>query len=491
MPRTLTTIATLLAAALALGCDGSEGPVVVADDDASPDDDASGDDDASPDDDATPDDDSSPVDDDTTPPDDDTTPAADITGVVLIVLDTFRADNFGCSSPVGLMPSLEARVPGGACFETAISNSSWTTPGTATILTGTHVQTHGMEDPPDYLAGDVRVVSEILADSGYVSFQKSANNHASDNGIQGRFTAHDNTDNEDGYMPSELDAEVTTGSLAILDAHGVAPGTRFFLHAQYVAPHPPYCPPGAPIEDLEFAGIDWCAVQSTQAIATAARDDDTVRDHARDMYDREAVYSDEQIAALIDGLDARGLLDGTLFVFTADHGEEFFEHGHWGHNDGVTREQTQVPLFFWGPGVPAGTVVPGTVSTVDIVPTILDLAGLPADPGVEGRSLVPLMDDPERTPPYRAIARDILNRTDEAPTETITATSPIDDHLWTLVTVGVDDPDPLLFHTEVDPALETEVSGVPGNAATLEVLKTMLEESVLPFSDWVDSYFGE
>lgn len=463
----LHTFPTILLAAL-LGCSPTPGDDPAPDDDTTP-----------------PDDDTAPPDDDTAP-DDDTTPPPEVRAIVLMVIDTFRADHLGCGAPVGRMPRLEERIASGACFQTATSSASWTAPGTASILSGVHPSTHTLEEPGDTLAEDVDLLSDMVREAGWASFQKAGNNHASDSGIQPRFDANANTDVIDGYMRSEIDAEVVADSLALLDAYAITPESRWFLHAQFVAPHQPYCPPDTALETV-YSGIDYCTTGSNGDLAQRCKTEGDVLEHTRQLYADEARYTDLQIADLMAGLEARGLVEHTLFVVTADHGEEFYEHGSWGHNSGVGREQIAVPLAFFGPGVPPGAALPGAASTVDIVPTLLDLAGLPPTPQAEGRSLVPLMDDPVRIPPYRAFSWDYLPATKDLRVWSITATGP-DGDLWSF---AMGQQATFLYHTETDPSQSLNVAGVPGNADVLELLERMKDESIFRWDDWVETYYGD
>src|SRR6185436_17103048 len=99
---------------------------------------------------------------------------------------------------------------------------------------------------------------------------------------------------------------------------------------------------------------------------------------------------DENIAALVEDLRRRGVLDRTLIVITADHGEEFREHGDFEHGQSLHSELLHVPLILRLPGrIPAGKRIAGNVSGLDVLPTILELCGLTANPDVQGRSLVP------------------------------------------------------------------------------------------------------
>jgi arylsulfatase A-like enzyme len=112
------------------------------------------------------------------------------------------------------------------------------------------------------------------------------------------------------------------------------------------------------------------------------------------LHAEEVVFTDEHIGRLLAGMAERGLLDDTLIVFTADHGEEFGSHGSVGHTKTLYDELIDVPLVVSFPGEPALEVVDEVVSTIDILPTLLELYGLPPAERTSGRSLVTLLRDP-------------------------------------------------------------------------------------------------
>ena len=165
--------------------------------------------------------------------------------------------------------------------------------------------------------------------------------------------------------------------LELLDAAGDAP---FLLWLHYIDPHHPYSPPGG------------------------AAGDDLAR------YDAELTWLDGQLAPLLDRLATPPLADRTAVVVTADHGEEFGEHGGRFHARELYEESVRVPLVLRGPGVPAG-VLRGTAWLHDVSPTLLDWLGVapPARCQPEGRSLLPaaFAGDPlpRRPLPLRVSAR--------------------------------------------------------------------------------------
>jgi arylsulfatase A-like enzyme len=109
-------------------------------------------------------------------------------------------------------------------------------------------------------------------------------------------------------------------------------------------------------------------------------------DVVRDLYLAEVASVDQVIRELFDGLTARGVLPHAVVIVTADHGEEFYEHGHLGHGNDLFNETLRVPLLLVAPGVTPG-VLDGDVSLLDVAPGILALAGAPAEPRFEGRAL--------------------------------------------------------------------------------------------------------
>lgn len=115
---------------------------------------------------------------------------------------------------------------------------------------------------------------------------------------------------------------------------------------------------------------------------------------------------DEEIARLMEGLEELGIADETLFVFISDHGEEFLEHGFHFHGNSAYGEMMNVPLIMRWPGVlPAGTRVEQTTESLDMMPTVLSLAGIEPPEETQGQSLIPLIVDPEGVSDFGAIGR--------------------------------------------------------------------------------------
>jgi len=131
----------------------------------------------------------------------------------------------------------------------------------------------------------------------------------------------------------------------------------------------------------------------------------------RDNYDREIRVVDDELRALVDTIETSGLKDQTILVVLADHGEEFQEHGLLQHGGHVFDETLRIPLIFWGPGrIPAGQRISGPVSLIDVAPTLLDLAGVPTPPALDGRSLREMLSNDQPVPPRQLFAEAVSPR---------------------------------------------------------------------------------
>jgi arylsulfatase A-like enzyme len=217
-------------------------------------------------------------------------------------------------------------------------------------------------------------------------------------------------------------ATVTDVALSMLD-EAAAKKKPFFLFAHYFDPHYDYVPP-APFDaafDPAYDGaIDGRNFWLNEQIGEVDPADPMKRirkvserdlEHVRALYAGELAWTDAQVGRLLARLDELGLAERTLVVLSADHGDEFFEHGSIGHRRTLHEEVLQVPLVMRLPGVlPAGKRVAGVVSNADVLPTVLELLGLADPPGLASRSLVPLARGAEAAHGGEAFGRLVLVR---------------------------------------------------------------------------------
>jgi arylsulfatase A-like enzyme len=344
--------------------------------------------------------------------------------VVLISIDTLRADRLGCHGHAGgLTPAIDALAARGVRFANALAPAPTTLPSHTSLFTGTYPHTHGVPRNQFAVAAENVLLPEVLRDAGFATA-----------GFVGAFPLSETfgfpqgfeTWDEDFELFIEADgvdqnqrraARVTDAALAWVDA---AKPERAFLFVHYFDPHAPYAPPprsgGTPVHEGAPQGSTfedvarqanahhralvpdapgWAELVQrglTRELVEGATGAELPGDaELVALYEGEIRYVDAEIARLLAGLERAGLLEDALVVLTADHGETLFEHADaYNHGLWVHDTTVHVPLILAGPGVEARTV-DAPVSTIDALPTILELVGLASPPAVEGVSLVPLV----------------------------------------------------------------------------------------------------
>jgi len=325
--------------------------------------------------------------------------------VVVWLVDTLRADRLGCHGYArDTSPRLDALARGGVLFERAHAPANWTQPSVAALLSG---RMPGAFDAGFASAAPEGLVmaAEHFAAAGYATagFTATVATAARFGFAQG----HEEYEELDLLLDPDQRtkrAGEVYGADRLVDearrwldrrARGAAPDARpFVLYLHSVDPHAPY---GGPTAGPSFAGpYDGPIDGSVAGIAQAQREGyvftEADRRHVSDLYDDDVRFNDAQLGALADELAARGLLQDTLLVVVSDHGEELWERGALGHGHAnLHAELTHVPLVLhWPAGLPAGRRVPSLVGTLDLLPTLLELCGLPPAADAEGRSLAAL-----------------------------------------------------------------------------------------------------
>lgn len=334
--------------------------------------------------------------------------------VVLIVVDTVRADHmslYGYERET--TPRLEALAADGSVFDHAFSAAAWTLPGVGSILTGQWPSVHGGgetgADRFNSIRGDMPTLAEVLQASGYATGAVANGGYmAPAFGFERGFAHYDFRPGPD-HDVRRADASVDL-ALEWIDEHRGEP--FFFLlhlfdvHRHYDAPEPAR----GEFTD-QFAGRYPASSMATLESRVLAEEAGDVEFHLA-AYDEEILWVDAQVGRFVEELRRRGVWEESLVVLTADHGEAFFEHGAKGHGSSLYNEVLRVPLIVWGPGVPARRWQE-PVSTVDIVPTILDGASLEPPREPAGVSLFPLFRGGE-LPERRLYAQNRFYNTDLA-----------------------------------------------------------------------------
>jgi arylsulfatase A-like enzyme len=292
--------------------------------------------------------------------------------LVVFLVDTLRYDALGFTGAArATSPRLDRWAQQGAVFEAATTPSGWTRPAVVSLLTGLYPASHGVQDK-DHVAPEALVsLAEVLGDAGYHTTAFITNFAVAEQfGIAQGFDQFVFLDKQESSEPLRRRNYLPIGDVSPVVQEFLAnpPREPFFLYVHTTDPHFPYEPP---------AGHRLFGQAS------------------RDRYDAEVRYTDEHVGAWLDLMRAEGLLDRSVVVFTADHGEEFLEHGGTGHGVTVFDECVRVPLVVWAPGVRPGRTR-ALVSLTDLGPTLLDAAGLRRPPGyaVQGRSFWELAQAP-------------------------------------------------------------------------------------------------
>jgi arylsulfatase A-like enzyme len=318
--------------------------------------------------------------------------------MVVILVDTLRADRLGVyGNQRGLTPFMDELASRGTVFTNAYAPSSWTCPSVASLFTSRFASQHGVNDFDAKLADSEVTFAEVLTDRGYVAGGFSANLRMQGTYGYGQGFAewHAYMGSHDGNGIKPRGKVLRRESLGWLrPAASAEPKPPLFLYLQYMEPHTPY----DPIEPFRSTfGRGSSAVDEKRAhekLMAMRRLSDAEIERLESLYDGEVAAVDAEIRVLFAELEQLGFLENALIVVTADHGEEFGEHGVMLHGFTLFNGAMRVPLIIVAPGFGGGRVVDDNVSLVDVAPTLLELAGIPAPPSFEGRSLVPLMSSP-------------------------------------------------------------------------------------------------
>lgn len=313
--------------------------------------------------------------------------------VIVLLVDTLRADKlepYNPDTPVET-PRFDTIAEQGTLFENAQAPENWTKPSCASLLTALYPVTHETKEDASRLPSAARMVSEHYAEQGFATSSFIANGY-----ISKKFGFDQGWDHHTNYIRESKSTEAENVFKEAGDWIEEHKDERFFAYIQTIDPHVPYDPPERFLKKYDDAPYDGkieprlTAQQLEKAKKTPPEIELTERDKERleALYDGEVGYHDHWMGKFIDRLEKMGVWKDTLFVFTSDHGEEFEDHGSWGHGHSTYQELLHVPLVFHMPGVvPEGKRVEDTVNILDVGPTVLDLTGVDDMKEAEGRSL--------------------------------------------------------------------------------------------------------
>jgi choline-sulfatase len=297
-------------------------------------------------------------------------PPAGPRNLLLVSLDTVRADRLGCYQHAAAQtPAIDALAASGLRFEHASTVAPLTLPAHASLMTGTFPGWHGVRDNGGfYLDDDQLTLAEILREKGFRT-----------GGFVGAFVLDRRwgiAQGFDRYVDDfDLDAFPSAAGMDMIQRPGsevvdralewlqADPNRPFFAWVHLYDAHTPYEAP-----------------EPFQSRFPRTRDG---------AYDAEIASADAQVGRLVSALRAAGRFDDTLVIVVADHGEMLGEHGELTHGFFIYEAATHIPLIISGPRIPA-RVVSDQVRIVDVVPTALSLLGIAIPNQVQGTNLMPL-----------------------------------------------------------------------------------------------------
>ncbi len=349
--------------------------------------------------------------------------------VLLLTIDTLRKDGLGCyGNPHGISPYMDGLAQRGARFDPAITGGSWTQAAFPVMLTSSYASMFGGCLGP--LSTDRPGPIEDLQAIGYQTAAFSTSP------LLSRAYGYDRGfDRFEDLSPGEKDPSLRglKGGERLLrnrlfqEMAGLAGGTvrpaRLYVSAEQLVDRVTDWVEGVQTPFFgwaHFMDIHWPyhreeSLSSPAEVARAWQDlahlhqvnwkgaaiSTAQKKHYRELYERAVEYTDQQIGRLLDTLERFELLEDTVVILVSDHGEEFLEHGRWGHfENNLHDEILQVPLVISSPDMVGPTVISQQVSLIDLMPTILDLCGCEPSAGMEGRSLRPLWSGSGRGPEH-------------------------------------------------------------------------------------------
>ncbi len=380
--------------------------------------------------------------------------------VVLILIDTLRRDHLPAYGyPVDTAPFLTRLARAGVVFENAYTTAPWTAPATASLHTGLYPFQHGVvtgrlavkklkeQGAPvrlNRIPRRAQTLAEAMQRAGYETWAVTENaNITKDLGFDQGF------DHFHSKSPSR-EADAISDTL-LSQRERMRGGRPDFVYLHYMDVHAPNAG-RPPLFDPGLTGL------------------------AREIsaYDSELRYLDSHIERSAAAL---GWNEGAVVIVTADHGEEFHEHGLFGHARTLYAEVLNVPLLVHAPGRFAPSRVAERVSHVDVLPSLRELVGLAPAPADAGLSLLPLLEGRARRLPPRALFADLWHATYSERKRFLTATI---EGEWKLIEGAPEGP--MLFHLDRDPLdLRNRHDAYPRIAARLRGQQRTAERKLLRF----------
>lgn len=324
--------------------------------------------------------------------------------VILISIESLRADHLGCYGyPINTTPNIDKLAQEGTLFLNTVSSTSWTLPSITSLLTSMYQGVHQVSHDGRKLDEMRTTLAEVMKENGYVTAAFVSGPYTSAAfGLSQGFDEYKNCSfiksspqkrkqfpSKKMIQESHKDVVNQKISLMVSDWLNKHYQDKFFLYLHYWDVHYDYVPPSPydKIFDPDYKGNISAENYYFNDAINKNMDPRDLR-HIIALYDGEIRWTDDHIGRLLEKLKDLKQLQNTLIVVTGDHGEEFFEHGGKGHRETLYDEVLKVPLIFVFPSrIFQGKKIETQVRTIDIMPTILDMMGIPAPQEIMGKSL--------------------------------------------------------------------------------------------------------
>lgn len=318
-------------------------------------------------------------------------PLEGIQNVLMISVDTLRIDRLGRYGCARISPFIDNLLDAGVVLDNHHSCSSWTLPSATCVMTGQSPIELGAfpriltgEKIPN-IADQAITLASTLEAVGFSTLLISANLYISEKSNLDRGF-------EKAISKSKPAKILLESFLEEIDALEEADNTKpWFAHAHLIDPHTPYSPPEEYLEGIEqLPKIDWDLAEvgvarnlAEEWSSLSKKVQDNISENIAFRYGAEIRYLNDALEEFFAQLEQRDILDKTLIVLWSDHGEQFWEHGLWGHGLSLHSGENRAVAAFIGPGVEAHAWKGATTHT-DIAPTILRALGLDAPPEYSG-----------------------------------------------------------------------------------------------------------
>ncbi len=399
---------------------------------------------------------------------------SDLPNIVLITGDHLRWDHIAANdAPQMLTPHIDELARQGVTFHSAFTVGVACTPNRASLMTGRYPSSHGLISNGVMMPDDEVTLTHVLRDAGYYTGQMGKlhfmphkdRNHREpykpygfhqmrlsdepgcyDDAFGRWLWAQGKQVREDARvtMPGERarleyyafagDERTTHASWAatetitfLEDTHATQPGRPFFVHTGFYAPHPPLNPPQSaldrwanrPLPPRHYAAdeLDRLPPVFARGMRNMGLLDtpEAIWDDYRRHFYAMVTHLDDNVGRIMQTVKDLGLWEKTIWVVTSDHGDYLGDHQINGKSDRPYDGAMRIPLIFAGPGVPQGVASDELVEILDVMPTLLDMTGLPLPKGNQGISLKPVMQgEPGRDATYMEGARNKILRSKQA-----------------------------------------------------------------------------